>query len=264
MRICRFATPAHAAPRYGLVDGEIIVVLEEPPFETIHPGKGRVPLDEVTLLAPVEPSKIVCIGLNDKMHATEMNKTIPEEPRIFLKPSTAVVGPEQSIVLPAASQRVEHEAELGVVIGRKATRVQVGEAWQYVLGYTCVNDVTARDLQKRDNHYTRAKGFDTFCPLGPWVETGVHPGPVRVRCLVNGQQRQDGHSANLIRDVPTLICYITSSMTLLPGDVIATGTYGGTAPLAAGDVVTIAIDGVGELRNPVVGTPTTGVFAHGT
>jgi 2-keto-4-pentenoate hydratase/2-oxohepta-3-ene-1,7-dioic acid hydratase in catechol pathway len=262
MRICRFVTAAHAAPRYGLVDGEIIVVLDEPPFEAIRTGKGRVPLDEATLLAPIEPSKIVGIGLNDKMHATEMSKTIPEEPRIFLKPSTAVIGPEQPIVLPETSQRVEHEAELGVVIGRRATRVMVGNAWQHVLGYTCVNDVTARDIQKRDIHYTRAKGFDSFCPIGPWVETGIHPAPVRVRCLVNDQQRQDGHSANLIRDVPTLIAYITSTMTLLPGDVIATGTYGGTSPLVAGDSVVVEIDGVGTLRNPVMAAPTTGVFAR--
>jgi 2-keto-4-pentenoate hydratase/2-oxohepta-3-ene-1,7-dioic acid hydratase in catechol pathway len=248
---------------WGRREGDVYVRLDAPPWLGGRESGPRDRAADVVLLAPVEPTKIVCIGLNDRLHATEMGKTLPEEPRIFLKPSTAVIGPEQPIVLPETSQRVEHEAELGVVIGRRATRVMVGDAWQHVLGYTCVNDVTARDIQKRDNHYTRAKGFDSFCPLGPWVETGVHPRPVRVRCLVNGQQRQDGHSANLIRDVPTLIAYISSTMTLLPGDVIATGTYAGTAPLSAGDSVRVEIDGVGSLHNAVMAAPTTGVFAHG-
>jgi 2-keto-4-pentenoate hydratase/2-oxohepta-3-ene-1,7-dioic acid hydratase in catechol pathway len=202
----------------------------------------------------------VCVGLNDRVHAAEMEKTVPEEPRIFLKPASAVIGPGQSIVLPGVSQRVEHEAELAVVVGKTMTRLRPEEVWGRVLGYTCVNDVTARDLQKRDGHYTRAKGFDTFCPLGPWIDTGLHPAPVRVLGRVNGETRQDGHTRNQIRDIPTLLAYISSIMTLLPGDVVATGTYGGTGPLLAGDVVEIEVEGVGVLRNPVMAAPTTGVF----
>jgi len=147
-----------------------------------------------------------------------------------------------------------------VVIGAQATRIPPERAWDVVLGYTCVNDVTARDIQRRDGHYTRAKGFDTFCPLGPWIETSVHPDTVRVRCLVNGEERQNGHTAHLIRGIPKLLSYISSTMTLMPGDVVATGTYAGTAPLAAGDRVEVHIDRVGVLANPVIAAPTTGVF----
>ncbi|MFH1811984.1 MAG: fumarylacetoacetate hydrolase family protein [Pseudomonadota bacterium] len=260
MRICRFVTATQAEPRYGVVDGEIVAVLDAPPFEGIHVGKGRVPFEEIELLAPCTPSKVVCIGLNDRLHAAEMEKTVPEEPRLFTKPSTAVIGPEQSIVLPEVSQRVEHEAELAVVVGKTMTRVRPEEVWDRVLGYTCVNDVTARDIQRREGHYTRAKGYDTFCPLGPWIETGLHPAPVRVLARVNGLQKQDGHTRNLIRDIPTLLAYISAIMTLLPGDVVATGTYAGTSPLGAGDVVEIEVEGVGVLRNHVMAAPTTGVF----
>ncbi len=260
MRIARFTTASHPQPRHGIVDGEIIVVLDAAPFEGIKPGKGRVPFEEAELLAPCVPTKVVCVGLNDRIHANEMEKTVPAEPRIFLKPSTAVIGPGQPIVLPETSQHVEHEAELGVVIGKVCTRLRPEEAWDRVLGYTCVNDVTARDIQRRDGHYTRPKGYDSFCPLGPWIETGLHPAPVAVRARVNGELRQDGHTRHMIRDVPTLLAYISGIMTLLPGDVVATGTYGGTGPLAAGDEVEIEIEGVGNLRNPVMGAPTTGVF----
>lgn len=262
MRICRFSTPSHPIPRYGLVDGEILVVLDAEPFATIKPGKGRVPLDEATLLAPCAPSKVVCIGLNDRIHAAEMEKTIPREPRMFIKPSTAVIGPGDPIILPERSQLVEHEAELGIVIGQRATRVHPSQGWNHVLGYTCVNDVTARDIQRRDGHYTLAKGFDSFCPIGPWIETNLHPAPVAVRARVNGQVRQDGHTRNLIHDVAQLIAYVSNVMTLLPGDVLSTGTYGGTGPLIAGDEVEIDLEGVGVLRNPVIAAPTTGVYSR--
>lgn len=260
MRICRFSTASKPEARFGIVDGEIIVVLDAEPYAGIKAGKGRVPLEEATLLAPVTPSKIVCVGLNDRLHAVEMEKTIPGEPRIFIKPSTTLIGPEDPIVLPNFSHLVEHEAELGVVIAKTCTRLQPDHAWNHVLGYTCVNDVTARDLQRRDGHYTRAKGFDTFCPVGPWIETGLHPKNLSVRARVNGQLRQDGHSRNMIHDVAHLIAYVSNIMTLLPGDVLSTGTYAGTGPLLAGDEVEIEVEGVGILRNPVIGAPTTGVY----
>lgn len=251
MRICRFVTASHPAPRHGIVDGEIIVVLDSNPLHNLKPGKGRVPFVEATLLPPTEPSKVVCVGLNDRIHAREMGKPIPDEPRIFLKPSTAIIGPGAPIILPAASQRVEHEAELGIIIAKETCRVAPETVWDRILGYTCVNDVTARDIQRRDGFFTRAKGYDTFCPIGPWVETEIHPAPVEIRGLVNNELRQRGNSANMIRDIPTLIAHISSIMTLLPGDVVATGTYGGTGPLLVGDSVVISIEGVGDLQNPV-------------
>ena len=260
MRIGRFITKSQAEPRFGIFDGEIVVVLEGPPYDGVKPGRGRIPFEEVSLLAPCEPSKVVCVGLNDRLHATEMGKKIPDEARLFLKPSSAVIGPGQSIVLPDASRLVEHEAELGVVIGKTCRRIRPEEAWGYVFGYTCVNDVTARDIQRRDGHYTRAKSYDTFCPVGPWVETSVHPKTVMVQARVNGETRQEGHTRNLIRDVPNLLATISSIMTLYPGDIVSTGTYGGTGPLCSGDEVEIEIEGVGVLSNSVMAAPTTGVF----
>lgn len=260
MRICRFSTASQPTARFGIVDGEIIVVLDAEPFAGIKAGKGRVALEEARLLAPVTPSKVVCIGLNDRLHADEMEKTIPHEPRFFIKPSSSVIGPDEPIVLPSLSHLVEHEAELAVVIATACTRLRPEQAWNHVLGYTCVNDVTARDLQRRDGHYTRAKGFDSFCPIGPWIETGLHPKNLAVRSRVNGQLRQDGHSRNMIHDIAHLIAYVSSVMTLLPGDVLSTGTYAGTGPLLAGDEVEIEIEGLGTLHNPVIGATTTGVY----
>ncbi len=262
MRICRFSTDSRSDKRYAIIDGEILIVLDAEPFKGIKPGKGRVPLEEARLHAPVQPGKVVCVGLNDRLHAEEMEKTLPREPRIFIKPSTTVIGPDEPIVLPAFSSLVEHESELGVVIGKKCHHLHPEQVWNHVLGYTCVNDVTARDLQRRDGHYTRAKGFDSFCPVGPWVETGLHPKNLGVRCRVNGELRQDGHSRNMIHSIEKIIAYISSIMTLLPGDIVSTGTYAGTGPLNNGDEVEVEVEGIGTLRNPVIASPTTGVYKH--
>ena len=204
------------------------------------------------LLAPVVPSKIVAIGLNYRDHAAEQGKPVPAEPLMFLKPSTAVIGHGDAIVLPDGAGRIDHEAEVGVVIGRRARHVREADALQYVFGLTCVNDVTARDLQKKDVQYTRAKGFDTFAPLGPCILTGGDwAAPLAVEGWVNGERRQASSTRELIFGIPRLIAHITAVMTLLPGDVISTGTPAGIGPLASGDRVTVNVEGVGELSNPV-------------
>jgi 2-keto-4-pentenoate hydratase/2-oxohepta-3-ene-1,7-dioic acid hydratase in catechol pathway len=206
------------------------------------------------MLAPVTPSKIVCVGLNYKDHAAEQNKPLPPEPLIFIKPSTSVIGPGDSIELPPGAGRVDHEAEAAVVIGRRATRVSEADAGRYVLGLTCINDVTARELQNKGAGYTRAKGFDTFAPLGPCIALGIDYGRregLRVEGIVNGTVRQNSSTKELIFTIPTVIAFISAIMTLLPGDVIATGTPSGIGPLNAGDTVTIRVEGVGELTNTV-------------
>ncbi len=213
----------------------------------------EIPMAEARLLAPVVPSKIVAIGLNYRKHAEEMGKPLPEEPLMFLKPMTAVVGPDEPIRLTAQSSRVDFEGELAVVIGRRCRNATVANAMEFVLGYTCLNDVTARDLQIKDVQYTRAKGFDTFAPMGPVLATGLDPSNLFLRTRVNGEVRQEASTADLIFSVPQLIAHISSVMTLLPGDVISTGTPSGVGPLQAGDVVEIEIDGIGVLRNPVLG-----------
>ncbi len=204
------------------------------------------------VLAPVVPSKIVCIGLNYKDHAAEQGKPLPAEPLIFLKPSTAVVAPGEPIVLPEGVGRVDYESELAVVIGRRATAVSEDEALSHVLGYTCMNDVTARDLQKKDGRYTRAKGFDSFAPLGPCIATGLSPDALDVTGLLGGQVRQQSNTRELIFPVPRLISYISRIMTLLPGDIVSTGTPAGIGPLQAGDTFEVRVQGVGSLCNPVV------------
>ena len=206
------------------------------------------------LLAPVLPSKIVCVGLNYKDHAAEQNKPLPPEPLLFIKPSTSVIGPGEAIVLPDGAGRVDHEAECAVVIGRRATRVSEAEAMDYVLGITCVNDVTARDLQNKGAGYTRAKGFDTFAPVGPCIVQGLDCTSAKgltVEGWVNGEKRQGSSTRELIFPIPMLIAYISANMTLLPGDIISTGTPSGIGPLHAGDTVTIKVEGVGELTNSV-------------
>src|SRR5687768_936474 len=212
-------------------------------------------LSGVKVLAPVRPSKIVAVGLNYKDHAAEVKKPLPAEPLLFLKPSTAVIGPEDPIVIPQGAGRIDHEAEMGVVIGARASRVREQDAARYVFGITCVNDVTARELQAKDVQYTRAKGFDTFAPIGPCVAAGLEydsPEGLAVEGWVNGTRRQSSSTRELIFTVPKLIAFISAVMTLLPGDIITTGTPSGIGPLAAGDRVTIKVEGVGELVNPVV------------
>ncbi|MBK5298615.1 MAG: fumarylacetoacetate hydrolase family protein [Vicinamibacteria bacterium] len=204
------------------------------------------------VLAPVVPSKIVAVALNYKAHAAEQGKPLPAEPLFFLKPSTAVIGHGEAIELPPGVGRVDHEAEVGLVIGRRASRVPADRAAEYILGVTCVNDVTARELQKKGGHYTRPKGFDTFAPVGPCIALGLDWSDLRVQGWVNGTLRQDSTTADLIFPVPELVAFISSVMTLLPGDIISTGTPSGIGPLTAGDTVRIRVEGVGDLTNPVV------------
>jgi 2-keto-4-pentenoate hydratase/2-oxohepta-3-ene-1,7-dioic acid hydratase in catechol pathway len=208
-------------------------------------------LAAVRVLAPVRPSKIVCIGLNYKDHAAETGKPLPAEPLIFIKPSTAVIGPGEPILLPPGVGRVDHEAELGLVIGQRAHRVPRARAWEYILGLICVNDVTARDLQKKESQYTRCKGFDTFAPIGPCIATGLNGDPRAVEGWVNDQRRQSSSTKHLIFPIEQLVEFVTFVMTLEPGDIIATGTPEGIGPLASGDTVKVKIEGVGELVNPV-------------
>jgi len=216
--------------------------------------KGReIPggLGSLTLLPAVVPTKIVCVGLNYKDHAAEQNKPLPAEPLLFIKPSTAVVGAGDAIRLPPGVGRVDHEAELGVVIGKRAHRVKKANAWDYILGLICVNDVTARDLQNRESQFTRCKGFDTFAPIGPCVATGLDGSPRAVEGLVNGRTRQSSSTSHLIFPIDHLVEFITFVMTLEPGDIISTGTPAGIGPLVDGDSVTVRVEGVGELTNPV-------------
>jgi 2-keto-4-pentenoate hydratase/2-oxohepta-3-ene-1,7-dioic acid hydratase in catechol pathway len=237
---------AHWAVEAG---GEWALV-EGSPFESGWRRGGIIPPPS-RLLAPVTPTKIVAVGLNYRDHARERNKPIPHEPMIFLKPASAVIGPGEAIRLPAGAGRVDHEAELGIVIGRRATRVAPGEAAAHVLGFTCLNDVTAREMQDRGVQYSHCKGFDTFAPLGPAIAVGLDPSALDVEGLVNGAVRQRSNTRELIFDVAALVSYISAVMTLEPGDVIATGTPAGIGPLAPGDTVTVRIAGIGDLTNPV-------------
>jgi 2-keto-4-pentenoate hydratase/2-oxohepta-3-ene-1,7-dioic acid hydratase in catechol pathway len=208
-------------------------------------------LGAVTVLAPVRPSKIVCVGLNYRKHAAEVNKPLPAEPLLFIKPSTSVLDPDAPIKLPPGVGRVDYEAELAVVIGRRAHRVPRTRAWDYILGLTCLNDVTARDLQNKESQYTRCKGFDTFAPLGPCIATGLNGEPRAVEGWLNGERRQASTTGDLIFGIDHLVEFITFVMTLEPGDVISTGTPSGIGPMQAGDVVTVRVEGVGDLRNRV-------------
>jgi 2-keto-4-pentenoate hydratase/2-oxohepta-3-ene-1,7-dioic acid hydratase in catechol pathway len=230
--------------RIALRDGDL--------FNGYEPGEAvRGGLAAATVLAPVVPRKIVCVGLNYKDHAAEVGKKLPPEPLLFFKPSTAVIDPGATIRLPPGVGRVDHEAELAIVIGRRAHRVSRADAWDFVFGVTCMNDVTARDIQNRETQYTRCKSFDTFAPLGPCIATGFNGSPRSVEGWVNADKRQSSTTADLIFPIEQLIEYITFVMTLEPGDVISTGTPPGVGPLSAGDVVTVKVEGVGDLSNPV-------------
>ena len=263
MKIARFAHRDSSVGdvSFGIVEGldehdeptpsTQISELDGHPFGTTD-LTGRVfPFSDVRLLAPVIPSKIIAVGRNYAAHVEEMGSTVPDEPMIFLKPSTSIVGPGDTIRLPASSSEVDHEAELAVVIGRLCRNVPVETALDVVLGYTCSNDVSARDHQRSDGQWGRAKGFDTFCPLGPWIATNVDPADLRITCSVGDDLRQDSTTALLLRDVATLVSWISGVMTLLPGDVILTGTPSGVGRITAGDVVQVSIDGIGTLENPV-------------
>jgi len=250
MKIVRFAIDKKI--RYGILDGESIQGIEGKPFRSIKPTGQYYRLSEVKLLSPCLPSKIVALGLNYRAHAEESWLPLPNVPLIILKPSTAVIGPEDNIVYPPSSHRVDYEGELGVVIKKPAWRVSREDALDYVLGYTCFNDVSARDLQAFDGQWTRAKGFDTFAAIGPCIETELDPGNAILETYLNGKLKQHTNTSDLIFPVPELISFISNVMTLLPGDVIATGTPSGVGPMQPGDTVEIKIKLIGTLRNYVV------------
>ncbi len=242
---------------YGRVEGSDIVLFKNAPTVS-EQGRiqfteeaGRIPFSFAILLAPCVPGKAVCVGLNYKDHAMELGLAPPQSPVLFMKPSTSLIGPGDTIVYPDMSQRVDYEAELVVVIGRKAARISEEKALDYVLGYTCGNDVTARDLQPKDGQWTVSKSFDTFMPLGPWIETELDPAHLSIKAILNGEVRQSSHTGNLIFSVPKLISYISRIMTLEPGDVIMTGTPSGIGPMKKGDRIAVEIEGIGTLENIV-------------
>ena len=237
---------------YGLLKGQDVFHALGDVFGEFGQGRRVADLAEVTLLAPVVPDKIVAVGLNYRDHAEEVGLKTPEEPLIFLKPSTAVIGSGESIHYPRMASRVDYEGELGVVIRKKAMKVSPEGAGDCILGYVCFNDVTARDLQKKDRQWTRAKGFDTFAPLGPWIETDLDPHHVKLETFLNGELRQSSNTDNLIFDCYQLVSFISQVMTLMPGDVIATGTPSGIGPMSVGDRVEVVIEGIGALTNTVV------------
>src|SRR5271170_6636486 len=256
MKFCRFfpavTVAQSSSPLYGVIEGDNVHEISGPPWEAWTRAPGTWKFTQVRLAAPVHPRKIVCVGRNYAAHAAELGNDVPKEPLIFLKPSTSLVGPEEAVVLTPYSQRVEHEGELAMVIGRRCSQLaDSDDALSYVLGYTCLNDVTARDLQKSDVQFTRAKGFDTFCPVGPHIETQLDPADVLVEAHVNGALRQSGRTSLMVYPVVFLVRWISRVMTLFPGDLIATGTPAGVGPLVAGDVVEVSVSGVGVLRNQV-------------
>ncbi|MBO0890223.1 MAG: fumarylacetoacetate hydrolase family protein [Acidothermales bacterium] len=252
MRIVRFAKGDELA--FGVVDGEDHVTeIDGHPFQPSFELSGtRLPLADVRPVAPILPTKILAIGRNYAEHAAELGNEVPDEPLVFIKPSTSVVGPGEPVVYPAASAEVHHEAELAVVIGRVCRQVPRERVPEVVFGYTCGNDVTARDLQRREPQWARPKGFDTFCPLGPWIETEVDASDLAITCTVDDELRQSSRTSLMINDVAALVSYITEAMTLLPGDVILTGTPAGVGPLLPGQRVSVTIEGIGTLTNPVV------------
>jgi 2-keto-4-pentenoate hydratase/2-oxohepta-3-ene-1,7-dioic acid hydratase in catechol pathway len=233
----------------GVVEGDSVRLLQGTFFEEPVPTGEEVPLADVRLLAPVIPSKIVAVARNNPAHAAELGNDVPTHPMLFFKPATSVIGPDDPIPLPEGSERIDHEAELAAVIGRLCRRVTEEEAPKYVLGYTCANDVTARDWQKADGQWARAKGSDGFCPLGPWIETELDASDAAVVARVNGEERQRGRTSDFVFSPAALISFISRSITLLPGDVVLTGTPSGVGPLAVGDRVEVEVEGIGVLAN---------------
>lgn len=252
MRIVRIHTGS--GTEWGVVDGDQVRGLPDGPFGSLEGGASIGSLDEVRLFAPAAPSKIVCVGRNYAAHAAEHGMDVPKEPLLFLKPPSSVIAPGEPIVLPELSSQVEHECELALVVGRRCRAVAEENAWNCILGVTCGNDVTARDLQRADAQWTRGKGFDTFCPLGPWVVSDLSEEEVshlEVSCRVNGELRQQADTSRMVFSPAFLIAYITRVMTLEAGDVVMTGTPAGVSPLQPGDEVTVEIQNVGTLTNPV-------------
>jgi 2-keto-4-pentenoate hydratase/2-oxohepta-3-ene-1,7-dioic acid hydratase in catechol pathway len=262
MKLARIKHESLSKTRYAFIDGDAVYPLNEGDWFDdfkIPRGVQSLRLAEASLLAPVVPSKIICVGRNYIEHAIELGNKIPDEPLLFLKAPSAVIGSGESIELPLASHQVEHEGELGVVLAKRAREISDDEdPLSYVLGYTCVNDVTARDLQRKDIQFTRAKSFDTFCPVGPWVEPELDPANTGVTTRVNGQVKQHGHTTDMTFSVSFLLRYISRIMTLFPGDLIATGTPAGVSRLKHGDIVEVEVDGVGVLRNVISEKSSTG------
>ncbi|MGC9393855.1 MAG: fumarylacetoacetate hydrolase family protein [Anaerolineae bacterium] len=244
----------HGESMWALLEEDQVYRLEGHPYSGGSRGAHIGSLETVTLLPPVCPTKVICVGRNYVAHAAEHGVDVPAEPLLFLKPPSSIIGPGDAIIVPSLSKRVEHEAELTVVIGKRCRNVTAKEAWDYILGVTCSNDVTARDLQRRDGQWTRGKGFDTFCPVGPWIVTGLQERDIAdlgVVCRVNGEVRQEGRTGQMVFSPATLIAYAASVMTLEPGDIFLTGTPAGVGPLVPGDVVEVDIENIGVLRNPV-------------
>lgn len=258
MRFIRYRS-ANQGPRLGwiLAQGDDMFVgpVEGSIFGEFRRLEADTPIDSVVLSPPILPGKIICVGRNYVAHAREHNAEVPEVPLLFLKPPTSVIGPGEAIVLPPQSQQVEHEAELVAVIGRRGRWIDPEDAANYVLGYTIGNDVTARDLQRRDGQWTRAKGFDTFCPIGPWIETEYNPADSLISCYVNDDMRQMASTRDMVFSTRQLVAFASSIMTLEPGDLLLTGTPAGVAPLHPGDIVQINIEGLGSLSNPVIAEP---------
>lgn len=250
MKIVRYTTGK--GTEYGIWDGELVQTLAGTPYHQLKRHEHYHKQSDLKLLPPCTPSKIVAVGLNYRSHAEEVKMPIPTEPLIFLKPSTSVIGPEDNIIYPPSSQRVDYEGELGVVIKTRAQRVSREAAMSYILGYICLNDVTARDLQNRDKQWTRAKSFDTFAAIGPCIETELDPGNVYLETHLNGELKQRANTSDLIFSVPELVSFISHIMTLLPGDIIATGTPSGIGPMKPGDTIEVKIEPIGTLRNYVV------------
>lgn len=249
MKIVRFAVSGHT--HYGILTGDTVQQMSGSPFDGIKLLENTFKLSEVKLLAPCVPSKIAAIGINYRGHAAEFKHDLPASPLMFLKPATAVIGPLEDIVYPSISKQVDFEGEMGIVIGKKAHRVEASEAMDFVLGYTCFNDVTARDLQKLDGQWTRAKSFDTFAAVGPWIETELDPSALKIETRLNGELKQSGNTSDLIFPVARLVAAVSRVMTLLPGDVIASGTPEGVGPMQPGDRVEVRIEGIGALVNHV-------------
>ncbi|CCG04433.1 fumarylacetoacetate hydrolase family protein [Blastococcus saxobsidens] len=257
MRLARYTTAGSSTSSYGLVEGDgddaVVVRLEGPPFDGVRRTEERTPLAEVTLLAPVEPSKVVALGRNYAEHAKELGNEVPEIPIVFLKPSTAVVGPDAEVPYPALTSDLHYEGELAVVIGRRCVAVAAEDVAGVVFGYTVANDLTMRDIQKSEGQWTRGKGFDGSCPLGPWVETEIDPSALSLRSTVNGELRQDGTTADMLRDVAACVSWVSQAMTLLPGDVVLTGTPAGVGSLQRRDEIAVTIEGIGTLSTRITG-----------
>ncbi|MDP2923359.1 MAG: fumarylacetoacetate hydrolase family protein [Candidatus Omnitrophota bacterium] len=235
----------------GIVEDDYVRIVDGSPFGRIKVTAQKIPLGKIKFLPPVNPTKIILVGLNYKDHAKELNMPLPEEPVIFLKPSTALLGYNEAIVYPKGVKQLDYEAELAVIIGKEGKNIQESVADKYIFGYTCLNDVTARDLQRKDIQWTRAKSFDTFCPVGPWIETELNPSNLKIKSYLNGQLKQNSSSSNFIFSISYIIYFISKIMTLFPGDIISTGTPYGVGPMQKGDTVEVDIENIGRLKNYV-------------